>query len=865
MDVAIPVAIPGDIPNVASFSEISDGIIYLTTLKLLTQGSNVEDLFRHLKSLTARYSLKYTTVENLLKLVLVYTTPVSRSIDSISELVKILTEEERTEDYEERADDYDVEEFANWISKQVTDMQIDSDSDFPWIPRHSIVPTASDLLHQTNVEAQKMYNKYSLEIHDDISLEEIKFSFVKAKFVQVSQYISDISEYSPLIKLCNAYQPFLDWYQGLIKPYFFYWNNFGITGEDPVMLSEFIDGNYYEKFALLVTPLSHKAPLNLWTTNVILPMVIYHNKDFGVVVKWMFHTDSEESGVPFLRSRTISEKFHFWNIIIRTILHNSVFNYEDFEEVIKCFIASCYFYSFADLSSIETLKIYDSIIETSKEILHSMEIAGDSLTSSETTSLNFDDIPTGSFAAFYTQTNPLHSWFVPSPSSISTLLQITTTCQKLFPTTKLTIRKYLNLKYSSDLRSKEREVLKITSTLNSTNSSTLLASSLQFMDTFLTKEEATQVSKLIVERFLQADLFDAVGQFYEDSQFTLSVSDYFEIVLEKFWMSYSSANNLNDKIGRLHEASQCVTLFDTLSNDLEFLEAHRNQVVRIKHLLKAIANMKNFRIVVEQNRPFTPSQILKFKPEDGEVSPLKLINVILELNPKSYLAFEKLYKILNDLVMFFEELGQEEQEIDEPKPDLQESRLDSELLLTLSPTYYFNKLKSACIESALIDNNFQYAYSLSKELFEFYRNDTGGSSNVNDIWLTLYQVGKYVSPSWFDSPDANMYDVLICQREILSLTLQYIQPSISSRDNSRVVLKQWQHINQQLEEHFCEELVEDIQYFDKSSVKVDRAEQLGSIANEIIGDATATTNQASEKLSNLFVSGLGWAIGARKH
>ncbi len=393
MDVAIPVAIPGDIPNVASFSEISDGIIYLTTLKLLTQGSNVEDLFRHLKSLTPRYSLKYTTVENLLKLVLVYTTPVSRSIDSISELVKILTEEERTEDYEERADDYDVEEFANWISKQMTDMQIDSDSDFPWIPRHSIVPTASDLLHQTNVEAQKMYNKYSLEIHDDISLEEIKFSFVKAKFVQVSQYISDISEYSPLIKLCNAYQPFLDWYQGLIKPYFFYWNNFGITGEDPVMLSEFIDGNYYEKFALLVTPLSHKAPLNLWTTNVILPMVIYHNKDFGVVVKWMFHTDSEESGVPFLRSRTISEKFHFWNIIIRTILHNSVFNYEDFEEVIKCFIASCYFYSFADLSSIETLKIYDSIIETSKEILHSMEIAGDSLTSSETTSLNFDDIP----------------------------------------------------------------------------------------------------------------------------------------------------------------------------------------------------------------------------------------------------------------------------------------------------------------------------------------------------------------------------------------------------------------------------------------------------------------------------------------
>lgn len=796
-----------------SSDSVSDAAIYLTTLKLLTEGADVQNEFRHLRSLIARYDLYYTTLEHLLQLVLVYTTPVSRSVAGITELVAILTGDVTVEN------DYDVDEFANWITNV-----IDNEKE-PWVPQHAIIPSATDLLHQTNSEAQK----YGTVTYFNDPL-ETKFSFVKAKFVQVSPYINEILDYTPLIKFCEGYQPFLYWYNGLIKPYFFYWNNLGAASNDPMVLADFLAGSYEQKFFLLVSPITHKTHLNLWTSNVILPIVTYHNKDFNVMNEWMFTSNGKVS----LRSRTIAEKFHFWNIIIKAIIHD--FKHDDYAEVIRYYLASCYFYSFADLSSIETLKIYDSIIETLQAINGSMNESDISIQS-----ITFDDINTESFSTFFTPSNPLYSWFEPSSSSVSNLLQITTNCQKLFPTTKLTIANYLSLKHSSDLRSKEREVSKITSTLSSANYSTLLTSSLQFMDTFITEEESSLISKLLVERFLQADLFDVVGQFYENSQFSLSVDDYFDLVLEKFWLSYNSANNLNDKIGRLHEAAQCVRLFDILSNDLDFHESQRNQVVKIKHLLKAIANMKNFRIVIQQNQPFTPSQILKFRPND-EISPLKLITVILELNAKSYLAFEKLYKILNDLLMFFED--------------------DSTETVTISPTYYFNKLKSACIESALIDNNFQYAYTLSKELFEYYRNDSDGDSNVNDIWLTLYQVGKYVSPAWFDAPDANMYDVLLCQREILSLTLQYIQPATTSRDNSRVVLKQWQHINQQLEQHFSEDLVKDIQYFDES-MKIDRTEQLGAIANEIINDATATTNQASEKLSNLFVLGLGWAIGAR--
>lgn len=37
---------------------------------------------------------------------------------------------------------------------------------------------------------------------------------------------------------------------------------------------------------------------------------------------------------------------------------------------------------------------------------------------------------------------------------------------------------------------------------------------------------------------------------------------------------------------------------------------------------------------------------------------------------------------------------------------------------------------------------------------------------------------------------------------------------------------------------------------------------MATLANDIMNDASNTTTQASEKLSNLFVSGLGWALGA---
>ena len=118
--------------------------------------------------------------------------------------------------------------------------------------------------------------------------------------------------------------------------------------------------------------------------------------------------------------------------------------------------------------------------------------------------------------------------------------------------------------------------------------------------------------------------------------------------------------------------------------------------------------------------------------------------------------------------------------------------------------YYFNKLKTACIESALIDNNFNYAYKQSLELFD-YLDGKEDSSQIDDLWLTFYQVGKYVSPLWFENSGEQVdLGILTKQREILSLTILNLQ----LKENSKVVLAQWMSLNDKIQRHSLENNIE---------------------------------------------------------
>ncbi|RLV89161.1 hypothetical protein JA1_005328 [Spathaspora sp. JA1] len=162
---------------------------------------------------------------------------------------------------------------------------------------------------------------------------------------------------------------------------------------------------------------------------------------------------------------------------------------------------------------------------------------------------------------------------------------------------------------------------------------------------------------------------------------------------------------------------------------------------------------------------------------------LELITIISQQNPKSYISFEKLFQVISDLSIYF-----------------QSNQQDT----------YFNKVKIACIESSLIEDNFNYAYTQTMQLFPMCKD-----------WIIFYQVGKYISPDWDTAP---LY-ILIKQREILGLILEHFD------ENFKMVLDQWDRINSQIEQY-----------------------QVGQQVSREVG---------RDVISNLLVSGLGWAIGAK--
>lgn len=400
--------------------------------------------------------------------------------------------------------------------------------------------------------------------------------------------------------------------------------------------------------------------------------------------------------------------------------------------------------------------------------------------------------------------------------------------------------------------SKEKEVLRILSNITSSNWQQLFSSVKLFLGAFVLANDdiGEEVNRIIYERFLYANLFEVVDDFYSKQEVPIHQNVILNLILKKFWDSFNHATSLNDKSGKLLEATQSMDLLDKISSKGKVDGLQKEDIIRIKHLLKALSNMKNFRIFYDRKNTYSPSQITaKFgsivdASGDGIVqSPLTLITLILEQNPKSYLAYEKLYKILSDLTIYSS---------------------TSESIDALSSAY-FGKLLAACIESALVDNNFEFAYKKSIELFEYYSNDD--HNMLISLWLTFYQVGKFVSPNWMDDADItnDRIETLIKQREILSMTLRLPIPSETTIDNSKLIIKQWNHINNQIELWYTQLQSNHLGSSSKESYLMsDVSEKFGASASSIIDDVTTTTNQANEKLSNLFVSGLGWAIGANQ-
>jgi hypothetical protein len=767
--------------------KLADATIYTAIADMVTSNTEVSTILPDLTSLLYHHrNLQYTTKHNVLKLLLVFTFPNTTSGTTLAGWIRdILDVENRGEHLDSPA--VDLFEFATSVSNH--------NENGP--KNKALLQTTQDMILSVDEEAAL----YEFPGPDS----NLVFNFVKAKLLHWSKYTGDLNEYLLLFKLVEGYPPFELWYQGVIVPFFTYSKSY----PDKTSLQFYLSCcTLTDQFNILIAPLSFNEPPQIthWISTVILPLIKYHNYTVDPLLAELF---CPQVGPP-------SKKYHLWHDVLKAFVESPDFDFDHYKEVVRCYLGSIYYYSNDETSgkiaSVEITKIYDSIRDTLS--LFKLGTANDiQLEGNPQAFLTFEEF-------LMDPQNPLKLLFEPTFGNLAELNQIVDVCQKLFPSNKLTIKEYLVLK-TGETNDKEKEIKKCCSNISKSNWAQWLVSIELIISTFVNENEKNRINSLVIERFLFANLFEVVEKFQEKSSLEIDSQTYYKLVLSKWWDSFNAATNLNEKIGHLRDATDCLKLFDKM----DLPQDQRDEIIRIKHLLKAIYNMKNFKIVVEKNVPFTPKKL-----EDFKENPLELITIILEQNPKSYLAFEKLYKILNDISLYFQ---------------IEENQ--------------FHKVKTACVESALIDNNFQFAYKQTTELLEHYN-----AFDLNENWLTFYQVGKFVNVKWFDEDSPEKFEILQQQQEILAKTLLIMD---TTNENTQVVLRQWTSVTNQINEfHLSNDLqkITDVKFKNTTKFSGSDIKEIGDLANNIISDATATGSQAGAKISNMLVSGLGWAIGAHK-
>ncbi|CAN3353992.1 hypothetical protein DICA4_B01244 [Diutina catenulata] len=683
--------------------------------------------------------------------------------------------------------------------------------------------------------------------------------WIRAKIHHDAGYCSDVDHYAELLKLSfdpdhpSAHPSALEqWYRGVLLPYRYYHSHCA----DPVSLRDYLHPDTHAHQFAVVRGASTDA--GAWLAHAVLPLAGHHGGDLAPLEHSLFDDEPEDVVAHFERLETVF-----------AAMVEAELELDAYRPLLRLFLAQVYYLSVHEgglasrLSSVKLLRVYDVVART----LDLFESAAEPLDVAQVVS----GAPEGwghyqSLHQFVSDAqNPLAPLYEARGASIVTLEHMLSLCVAMYPTSGLTLAKTLGFYHDQTHHPQNlvREVSRLTSTLAQGTWPTWWQATERFLATFVPAScsVAVEANKVVVERFLFANLFAVVkSPLFETHRQLVDDDTWFDAVADKFWDSFNSASNLNDKIGQLAHAQACVSLLDDMALDVD--DRRRQRLVQAKHLLKALALLKNFKFFIDPGQPVTPKQLVARYRDD----PLGLVNRVLEMNPKSYLAFDKLFKILNDFVMSDEpDHSSPEKPTEKPteNPSSEGSQpvgVDRDHAQTTTPAAsYFTQVKTMCIESALIDGNFNFAYAQATALFDFY-----SRHEVSDNWLTFYQVGKWVSPAWFDDDaDAGArLAVLLKQRTILGRCLAAMDPS----DCQRIVVGQWSSVNAQLASFYSPEalqVVTDCQFVAQqapSSVQ----DEVHQLTSSLLSDASTTSTQASRNLQKMFVSGLGWAIGANK-
>jgi hypothetical protein len=287
--------------------------------------------------------------------------------------------------------------------------------------------------------------------------------------------------------------------------------------------------------------------------------------------------------------------------------------------------------------------------------------------------------------------------------------------------------------------------------------------------------------------------------------------DLHQLAVKQLRTFYDKATNGNKTRGSMKNAANCLALLDPSSPDSK----------KARCLIFATHDLSEYSLTFVAGEPLKTRDITQHPP-------LQIVHRVLELNEKSYREIGTLTRIAEELAYGTDY-------------DMQEFEIDS----------IATHVRAMCVEAALIDNNFKLAYDYCVPHLS-----TLNSSNV--AWTACFQVGKYVSPYWDSPPE----EILRHQMRILGYALQ-----ICPKENMAGVLSTWKRNDALVAELYRDTAVNRTPPPTQASHKISAsriAKAISSSAAEFRSHDSQHSNRprTRDQISNLFVNGLGWALGA---
>ncbi|GMM36518.1 hypothetical protein DASC09_038430 [Saccharomycopsis crataegensis] len=352
------------------------------------------------------------------------------------------------------------------------------------------------------------------------------------------------------------------------------------------------------------------------------------------------------------------------------------------------------------------------------------------------------------------------------------------------------------------------------------------------------------------------------------------------------FMEFDSSLVGNKKLSEFINSDSNLDQITNTARDFNLCDNLNFEIVKFKKLFISLNQLvTNFKFLINNRYEFNPIDVYCIN------NPLLIMDKILELDSKVYTEVNKIYKIIIDLCIGMNKIGliydvssfehnngagsvetvlenfDDFKKYESFFDDNSQNGIDISASTQLSSHKFplKDKLISSCINSSLIDLNFEFAYEHSMKLLN---NETSSSLNsLGYIWLSIFQVCKFVDPMWLGSEfdddemsevDDNIripLDILTKQIELISKLLEVVPSSTSiSAVENKIILNQASYLLNKYHKKLNTQVVNDFNNY--------QYQQSTSIFRNFNASTGTLLNQFAKNASNI---NLNTTIGRRTH